>query len=344
MCKACKSECPSNVDVAKLKAEYLQLYYQHRPRPLGHLLMAGLPWFNRLASPLAPLVNWAQRRRLFRWLLHQTAGLDQRRTLPPLHAYHFRHWFHIHRRAPQAGKRGRVLLLPDCFTTYNEPAIGRAAVRVLERAGYAVELADVFCCGRVLISKGFLHRARALVKRQAASLARRLADGTPLLGLEPSCLLTLADEWTELLPGPETQRIAAAARLADGWLPEQVRQGQCELSLRPRPARCVLHGHCHQKALLGNAASAPALRLVPGLEVNVLDAGCCGMAGSFGFEKEHFDLSVKIANLALVPALEKEPEALVVAPGTSCRHQILDLTGRRARHPLEVVAEQLGPG
>jgi Fe-S oxidoreductase len=341
MCKACKAECPSNVDVAKLKAEFLNFYYQGRPRPLGHLLMAGLPWFNRLASPFAPLVNGMQELTLFRWLLDQVAHIDRRRSLPPLHAAHFRWWFRRHRPDPLAGTRGRVLLLADCFTTYNEPDIGRAAVRVLERAGYAVEIADLFCCGRIAISKGFLSQARALVKRQAPALARRLSDGTPILGLEPSCLLTLADEWTELLPGPETARIAAAAHLADSWLANQVREEKCAPALRPRVGKCVLHGHCHQKALLGTAASAAALRLVPGLEVSVLDAGCCGMAGSFGFEREHFDVSVKIANLALLPALAREPEALVAAPGTSCRHQIKDLAHRRALHPLEVVAEQL---
>jgi FAD/FMN-containing dehydrogenase/Fe-S oxidoreductase len=344
MCKACKAECPSNVDVAKLKAEFLQFYYQDRRRPLEHLIVANVPWFNRLAAPLAPLVNWVQANRLFRFLLEKTAGIDRRRSLPLLYAQHFRHWFRRHPVDPHAGQRGRVLLQADCFTTWNEPAIGQAAVRVLERAGYAVELAELFCCGRVLISKGYLHKAQDLVRSQAPALARRLVDGTPLLGLEPSCLLTLADEWPELVPGADTKQIARVARLADGWLAEQVRAGACELPLLPRQERCVLHGHCHQKALLGNAASAPALRLVPGLEVQVLDAGCCGMAGSFGFEKSHFDLSAKIAGLALLPALEENKDALVAAPGTSCRHQIHDLAKRRALHPLEVLAEQLPPG
>src|SRR5262249_47548883 len=184
--------------------------------------------------------------------------------------------FARHKPDPAAGTRGRVLLLDDCFTTYNEPAVGRAAVGVLERAGYRVERAGLACCGRPMISKGFLRRARGLVQAQAPGLARRGADGTPLLGLEPSCLLTLADEWTELLPGPETRVIASAAHLADGWLARQVQGEQCELELRPRPGKCVLHGHCHQKALVGVGGTAAALRLVPGLELEVLDAGCCG--------------------------------------------------------------------
>ena len=351
MCKACKAECPSNVDVAKIKAEFLQFYYDKRRRPLSHLLMAALPKLNRLGAPFAPIINWLQQRRSMRWLMEKMAGIDRRRTLPPLHADHFRRWFAHHTAAkkgtvplPQGDSplfRSRVLLLADCFTTYNEPQIGKAAVRVLERAGYEVELADIPCCGRTLISKGFLHQTKALVKGIVPALAQRLADGTPLLGLEPSCLLTLADEWTELLPGEETRRIAAAAHLADGWLAQQVTAGRCQLQLRPSAEKCVVHGHCHQKALVGVGGTVAALRLVPGLEVSVLDTGCCGMAGSFGFEKEHYDLSVKIAKLSVLPALAAAPLATVVAPGTSCRHQIHDLAERRALHPLEVIEGQM---
>jgi FAD/FMN-containing dehydrogenase/Fe-S oxidoreductase len=341
-CKACKAECPSNVDLAKLKAEFLHAYYQGRLRPLGNYLTAHIDRLNRLSAPLAPLVNWLQERRPLRWLLEKLAGIDRRRRLPRLHADHFRRWFVRHTPAPTAGRVGQILLLDDCFTTYHEPQVGQAAVRVLEQAGYAVEPAGLVCCGRAMISKGFLSEARALVRSQAGPLARRLADGRPLLGLEPSCLLTLADEWPELVPCPETERIARTAHLAEGWLADQVRVGRTELACKARPSSCVLHGHCHQKALVGVQGSAAALRLVPGMEVTILDAGCCGMAGSFGYEREHYDLSVAIANLALLPAVKAAPEATIVATGTSCRHQIGDLTGRRALHPLEVVANAAG--
>jgi Fe-S oxidoreductase len=261
--------------------------------------------------------------------------------LPVLHGDHFRRWFARHTPPPSAGRHGRVILLDDCFTTFNEPSIGRAAVEVLERAGYTVELAGLTCCCRPMISKGFLRDARTLIHEQAPMLARRLVDRKAIVGLEPSCILTLADEWPELVPGMETKRIAAAADLADDWLVRQIQTGKGELPLRARREKCLLHGHCHQKALRGAGGSAGLLRLVPELDVTVLDAGCCGMAGSFGYEREHYDLSVKIANLALVPALKAEPDALVAAPGTSCRHQIKDLTGRRAMHPLEIVASAL---
>jgi Fe-S oxidoreductase len=323
--------------VAKLKAEFLSFYYQRRPRPLGHYLVAHVHRVNRLAAPFARVVNWLQERRGPRWLLEHVAGIDRRRSLPPLHADHFRRWFS--RRPPAAGRR--VLLLDDCFTTFNEPAIGRAAVRVLEHVGCSVELVGLSCCGRALLSKGFLAEARSLVEAQLPGLAARLDDGVPLLGLEPSCLLTLADEWPELVPGPEARRVASAARMVEGWLAQEAEAGRVELRLRPRPGEAVLHGHCHQKALRGTADTAAALRRVPGLGVRVLETGCCGMAGSFGFEREHYDLSVAVAQLELLPALAKSPEATVLAPGTSCRHQILDLTGRRARHPLELVADQL---
>ena len=346
MCKACKSECPSNVDAAKHKAEFLSAWYENRPRPLGHRLMGHIHRLNRRGAAFAPLVNWLQGRKLVRWLLEKFAGIDSRRSLPRLHFNHFRRWLAHHQPAPEAGAHGKVLLLDDCFTTYNEPAIGQAAVRVLEKAGFTVEPAGLVCCGRALISKGFLREARELVERQVRDLRRRLERGCvsapwPLLGLEPSCLLTLADEWTELLPGADTRAVADACHLADGWLAQQVKGGRVSLQLEPREQECVLHGHCHQKALVGVAGSAAALRLVPGFQVDVLDAGCCGMAGSFGFEKEHYDLSVKIANLQLLPALAARPQALVAAPGTSCRHQIHDLAARRALHPLEVLAGQL---
>jgi FAD/FMN-containing dehydrogenase/Fe-S oxidoreductase len=337
MCKACKAECPSNVDVAKLKAEFLHAYYKHHQRPLGHYLMARIHWFNRLAAPLAPLVNRLSRAKWARWLMELTAGIDRRRSLPPLYADHFRRWFKGHVPDAKAGTAGRIILLDDCFTTFNEPEVGRAAVRVLERAGYHVELANLTCCGRAMISKGFLADARALVRSQLRGLAKRVADGTPILGLEPSCLLTLADEWPELVNGANARTVAAAAHLADGWLAKQVEAGACRLALGRRPGRCVLHGHCHQKALQGAGGSAAALRLVPGLDVTVLDTGCCGMAGSFGYEAGHFDVSAKIAELDLLPALRAVPEAEVAAPGTSCRHQIRDLAGRRALHPLEII-------
>jgi FAD/FMN-containing dehydrogenase/Fe-S oxidoreductase len=335
-CKACKAECPSNVDVAKLKAEFQAAYYAEHRRPVGHRLMARVHWMNCIGPSVAPLVNWINRRRPARWVMEWMTGIDRRRPLPEFHWNHVRRWF---RRRPRNGERsrGRVILFDDCFTTFNEPNVGRAAVEVLERAGYAVELAKPVCCGRALISKGYLQEARELARTQLPDLVARVVDGTPILGLEPSCVLTLADEWPELVPGEQANKVAAAVHLADDWLAERLSAGQAELPLRTGAGSCVFHGHCHQKALVGVKGTVGLLERVPGLKVTALDAGCCGMAGAFGYEKEHYDVSVKIAGLQLLPALAAAPDATVAATGTSCRHQIRDLTGRRALHPMEVV-------
>jgi FAD/FMN-containing dehydrogenase/Fe-S oxidoreductase len=361
-CKACKSECPSNVDVAKLKAEFLQAYYARRARPLGHLAAKHIHRLSPLASRFAGLNNWLARRKWVRGAMEGLAGIDRRRSLPEWHRDNFRRWFFgrmkaegrrmkEERKPPDASVRPssfnlhpsqHVVLLDDCFTTFQEPSIGRAAVTLLERAGYAVELAGV-CCGRAMLSKGFLTDARRLARDGIAKLDRFAAAGVPILGLEPSCILSLADEWPELVPGPAAKRVAAAAELADGWLARQVRDNGLSLDVAPRPGAAVLHPHCHQKALVGPKGTVEALKLAGGLDVTVLDAGCCGMAGMFGYEKEHYGVSVKIANLELVPAVNAHPAATVIATGTSCRHQIRDLTGRVALHPLEVLAGEV-PG
>jgi Fe-S oxidoreductase len=351
-CKACKSECPSNVDVAKLKAEFLQAYYARRARPLGHLAAKHIHRLSPLASRFAGVNNWLARRKWVRGAMEGLAGIDRRRSLPEWHRDHFRRWFAGRTRSVSDGVRGthpvadapgspkRVVLLDDCFTTFQEPNIGRAAVTLLERAGFTVELAGV-CCGRAMLSKGFLTDARKLARDGIAKLDRYASAGVPILGLEPSCILSLADEWPELVPGPAAKRVASAAEMADGWLARQVREGGLSLELPARSGKTVLHPHCHQKALVGPKGTVEALKLAGGLDVTVLDAGCCGMAGMFGYEKEHYDVSVKIANLELVPAMNANPAATVIATGTSCRHQIRDLTGRVALHPLEVLAGEV---
>jgi FAD/FMN-containing dehydrogenase/Fe-S oxidoreductase len=339
-CKACKSECPSNVDVAKLKAEFLNAYYAKRPRPLGHLLVKNIDVLSPLGSRWAKLANWLGRRRFARGLLEAVAGIDRRRSLPELHRDHFRKWFAERQpsaRQPVRGTRQRVVLLDDCFTTFQEPQIGRAAVELLERAGCDVELANV-CCGRAMISKGFLTDARDLARKGVAKLAQAASAGVPILGLEPSCILTLADEWPELVPGPEAKQVAAVAELAEVWFARNASDNWLSLGMSSRPGKVLFHPHCHQRALVGPGGTADALRLIPGADVTVLDAGCCGMAGAFGYEKSHYDVSVAVAELQLIPALKANPDATIVATGTSCRHQIRDLTGRHALHPVEVLA------
>jgi len=338
-CKACKSECPSNVDMAKLNAEFQQAYYARRLRPPSHYLARYIHRLHALGAPLAPILNWLGRRGPVRGVLHHIGGIDSRRPLPQLSRNHFRRWFA--RRRGGRGGAGKVLLFDDCLTSYTEPEIGRAAVKILEAAGRKVELVSPVCCGRAMISRGFLHDARELILRQIPGLLARLEDGVPILGLEPSCLLTLADEWPDLVPGEATQRIAAAVRLADAWIGQEMKAGRIIIPLRHEAETVVLHGHCHQKAIVGMGGTVSLLGGIPGVEVVDLDSGCCGMAGTFGYERTHYDISVRMAELALLPGLREHPEATVCATGTSCRHQIGDLTQRRGEHPLVLMARRL---
>ena len=341
-CKACKTECPSNVDMSKLKAEVLHHNYQNRPVPLGARLMAHVHLLNRIGSATAPLANATLRSPAFRWLMEKVAKIDRRRILPLFRRDNFRRWHRTHQPDPRAGTRGSVILMDDCFTTYNTPEVGRAAVRVLEAAGYTVNLAGLRCCGRPAISKGLLTEGRDLARENVAKLVDAARAGTPILGCEPSCLLTLVDEYRDFRIGPDADLVAGAARLVDAFLAD--REAVPELPLTAGPAQKVLlHGHCQQKALVGTAATVAALRRVEGLEVSELDSGCCGMAGSFGYEHGHYEMSEALARRVLLPAVEREPSARLVAPGFSCRSQVHGLAGVDALHPIEVIAARLAP-
>ncbi|MGO9462812.1 MAG: FAD-binding and (Fe-S)-binding domain-containing protein [Isosphaeraceae bacterium] len=338
-CKACKTECPSKVDMAKLKSEVLYQHYQGRPRPLGHLLLGQIYRMNRIAAATAPLTNATLRNPAVRWLLEKIAGIDRRRVLPGFARDDLRRWFRRHEPRMGAGARGAVVLLDDCFTTYNNPEVGIAAVRVLEASGYRVELAGLECCGRPAISKGMLDRARSLALANVEILSPHARAGIPILGCEPSCLVTLLDEYREFRLGTAAEEVAAAARSVDAFVGDRSRVP--DLPLAPLVARVLVHGHCQQKAVFGTAGTLAALRRVPGLEMKELDSGCCGMAGSFGYEHGHYEVSVALANRVLLPAVKADPAARLIAPGFSCRSQVRSLAGIDAVHPIQVLAEQL---
>ncbi len=338
-CKACKTECPSKVDMAKLKSEVLYQHYQKRPRPLGHLLLGQIYRLNAIASATAPLTNAALRDPAVRWLLEKVAGIDRRRILPSFARDDLRRWFRRHEPRPGAGARGTVVLLDDCFTTYNNPEVGIAAVRVLEASGYRVVLAGLECCGRPAISKGMLDRARSLAEANLEILSPYAREGIPILGCEPSCLVTLLDEYREFRLGTAAEEVASAARLVDAFVGD--RSCVPDLSLAPRVARVLVHGHCQQKAVFGTAGTLAALHRVPSLEMKELDSGCCGMAGSFGYEHGHYEVSVALANRVLLPAIKADPSARLIAPGFSCRSQVRSLAGIDALHPIQVLAEQI---
>jgi Fe-S oxidoreductase len=339
-CKGCKAECPSNVDVAKLKAEFLDGYYRQHGAPLGVRMMAHAGKWNRLGSALAPFSNWAGSLPGAAWIAQRLLGVDPRRPLPRFARKHFRRWFRRQSKAKvnsNTGKsRGPIVLLDDCLTSYCEPGVNRSAVRVLQAAGYDVQLAGLGCCGRTLVSKGFLAEARDLARENIARLLPFAQKGVPIVGCEPSCLLMLVDEYPDLVPGADAAVVARQAALVDSHL---VRQG-ITLKFGHRQAPPVLlHGHCHQKALVGPQETVAALSQVPGAQVKLVDSGCCGMAGSFGYE--HYETSMAIGERVLFPTVRAAASAEIVAPGFSCRHQIQHGTGRTAKHPIQFLAENL---
>lgn len=342
-CKACKSECPSNVDMAKLKYEFLAHYQEKHGTPLRSRLFAHAAALGRAGCAMAPLANRVLAHPAIQALLERWAGIDRRRALPPFASQTFRDWWASRKRAgsnPQSAThtaQSKVLLLADTFTNYHEPEIGQAAVRVLEAFGYEVVVPELRCCGRPMISKGLLRQARDHAEWNLDALERAGAD-LPIVGLEPSCVVTLKDEYREMGLGAAGDAVAARAWLVEDFL--AARHGEdVALPFRNTPREVRLHGHCHQKAVLGTGGALRALGLVPGFGVAEIPSGCCGMAGTFGFEREHYDLSLRIGELSLFPHVRSAPEdALIVAAGTSCRHQIRDATGREALHPVQALA------
>jgi len=335
-CKACKAECPTGVDMAKLKSEFLHQYYRRHGVPLRAWLFAHVHMFNRLGARFAPFSNLVLRSGPTRWLMHRLLGIS-RRPLPAFARPTFQAWW-AHRSAPEGGfPNGEVALFVDTFTNSLAPDVGRAAVEVLERSGYRVLPVFGLCCGRPAISKGLLDLAKRQAERNVRALAPFVHRGIPVVGCEPSCLLTFRDEVPELVRREEAWMLSRNTFLLEEFLLQAWRERGLPEGIGEGGKTLLFHGHCHQKAIAGTRSSVEVLRLA-GFHVQEVDAGCCGMAGSFGFEAEHEEVSLAIAGLRLVPAIRAAPpEVDVVAPGISCRQQIAFTTGRRAYHPAEVL-------
>jgi Fe-S oxidoreductase len=333
--------------MTRIKSEWLSQYYAANGTPLRARLFGNIHRINRLASLVAPLANAAMRMPFAALLQERLLGISRFRRLPEFASEPFQRWFE--RRpagpTPSAGQR-TVVLFPDTFTNYNEPGVGQAAVRVLEAAGYRVLLPSRrVCCGRPAISKGLLQEARRLAHEQLEALTPYAAEGVPIVGLEPSCILTFRDELRDLVDDPRADLIARHSFLFDEFLAGELRAGRASLPFSPagQQRSYLLHGHCHQKAIVGSAHALELLRRIPGAQVSEVDSGCCGMAGSFGYEAEHYTISQAIGERALLPAVRsRAPGTEVVAMGTSCRHQIADGAGSSARHLAEVLADALG--
>jgi FAD/FMN-containing dehydrogenase/Fe-S oxidoreductase len=338
-CKACKTECPMSVDMATLKSEALAQRHALRGVPLASRMFGQARRLNRLGSMFATLANAATRSGLGRGVAERVVGIDRRRLLPTFASESLSAWFRK-RTARGTGTRGDVAFFADSFSSYTEPEIGRASIELLERAGWRVQLVDDVCCGRSLISKGMLDATRARHQALMARLAPLAQSGTPIVGCEPSCVFTLKDELISLSGGDERAiAIALQVHLVDELLVDAIDDGSLVVPASPAAGPVVFHGHCHQKAASALSPSISLLERIPGAQVDVLDAGCCGMAGSFGFERSHYELSMQIGELRLFPAVRGAgPHTSVAATGVSCRQQILHGTSRRAEHPVVLLA------
>lgn len=348
-CKACKSECPSNVDVARLKAEYTAQRYKATGKiPLAARVIAHVRKLNALGSLMPGLANFVGTLPPIRGIMNSVLGFAPQRSLPKF-APSLYCWFARRPTATPAAAKPRVVLFGDCFVTYNEPEIGRQAVAVLEALGYSVELPKVGCCGRSMISTGMLAEAIRSADTVLAQLKPFIEDPAvkAIVVCEPSCLSAMKDDWLSLklqTPIALRRQLAAKALLVEEFV-------ERFWSEHPQPPRLkttatsepiVYHGHCHQKSLWGTKISESLLKRLVGPRLTVLPSGCCGMAGAFGFTKTHYDLSMKIGQQSVFTLLEKVPQnAVVIASGTSCRHQIKDGTTRHAVHPVTLMAEVL---
>ncbi|HEU4607836.1 MAG TPA: FAD-linked oxidase C-terminal domain-containing protein [Chitinophagaceae bacterium] len=346
-CKGCKSECPSNVDMAKLKAEFLQHYYDANGVPFRSRLIAGFSQSSKLGSLFPSLYNFAVTNPAVVSLIKRVAGFAPRRSMPTLYKTTLQSWYNKRLKQGKMKQSGKkVYLFCDEFTNYNDTEIGIKSILLLEQLGYQVVIPQHGDSGRAQLSKGLLRAARELAWKNIDYLTPVISDDTPLIGIEPSAILCFRDEYVDLADDARWENAKALAKntfLIDEFLASEIENGRIDHSLFTDEKReVILHGHCQQKALSSAAHSATVVSFPANYSVQTLATGCCGMAGSFGYEKEHYDLSMQIGELVLFPSVRKQDKSVIIAaPGTSCRHQIKDGTARKALHPVEVLYEAL---
>lgn len=341
-CKACKTECPTGVDMAKLKAEWLAHRNAARGVPRSARFLANAARWAALGSAWPWLANAVGQSRWVRAALERRFGLDRRVPPPRFASRTFRRWFESRRRPPRRGARGRVIYFVDTWMDAYWPEVGIASVRLLEAAGFEVLVPRLACCGRPLISKGLLGEAAALLRANVEALEGAARGGAWIAGSEPSCILTLADEGPQLVGTEAARRVAGRVRTVEALLSEVLREDRGAIVFRGvGDERIVFHGHCHQKALVGTSAALELLRAAPGVEAGEINSGCCGMAGSFGHEAAHYEVARAVGEQRLFPAIRARGDATVAVCGFSCREQIGHHTGVRALHVLELAAMRL---
>ncbi len=361
-CKGCKSECPSNVDVAKLKAEFLQHYYDANGVPFRSKLIAGFARSARWGAMAPGIYNFFMTSKLVAPLVKKVSGFAPERSMPTLYKTTLEKWY---KKRPRAGTGGSasatgspiaathgasparsVYLFCDEFTNYNDTEIGITAVQLLEKLGYEVLIPEHTESGRAWLSKGLVRQAKKIATQNIRMLSPLISEDTPLIGIEPSAILTFKDEYPDLAEDQDleaAQKLAANVYFIDDFIAREIDKGHIRKEQFTKEKRQIkLHGHCQQKALSSVAGSMKLLSLPEHYSVSTIPSGCCGMAGSFGYEKEHYALSQQIGELVLLPTVRAQAEeVIIVAPGTSCRHQIKDGTGRKALHPVEVLYQAL---
>jgi Fe-S oxidoreductase/FAD/FMN-containing dehydrogenase len=343
-CKSCKAECPSSVDMAKIKFEFLAQYYDANGTPPRARLFGHIGTINRLGSGiLAPVANWTMGNSALRSVVESTLGISARREMPPFARHSFASWFKRRTKNGQTAPAGKIVLLVDPFANYNYPQVAIAAVEFLEAAGFEIVLPGVFDDGRPFISKGLVKQARNAARRMVDHLAPYAEAGLPIVGLEPSSLLSLRDEYLTLLPiDPQVRLIADSAYTFEEFVANLAQEGRLEVQFTDQARHILLHGHCHQKSLVGTGPSKAILTLPANYTVEEVDSGCCGMAGSFGYEAEHYEVSLQMAERRLLPAVrDAEANTLIVAAGVSCRQQIKHGAQRKSLHPAEVLRQAL---
>lgn len=340
-CKGCKTECPSQVDMAKMKAEFLYQYQEVHGYPIRSRLFAYIGRINRLLSPFASLVNRLGSTAFGKWM-QELIGISSQRTLPSLATQRLSQWFANY---PQPNTANTpVVLFNDTFTEFNHPEIGQAAIKILNDLGFHVFLPSWKCCGRPHLSKGMLEQAQKHANTLVDLLFPYASQGFPIIGLEPSCLLMIKDDFPDFINKEALSIVIEQCITLDEFLAKLIEKGQFNLGFRNEPKQVLVHGHCHQKALIGMKPMLTVLKAIPGFQVTEIPSGCCGMAGSFGYEKEHYDFSMKIGNTSLFPTIDSFPDdAIIVANGTSCRSQISDGTQRQAKHLAEVIYDRIQP-
>ena len=340
-CKACKAECPSNVDMAKIKYEVLAHYHKANGLPLHRRLFGEIGALAPFGSMFSPLSNWATNNTLSKWIAEKLIGVDRRRDMPTFVRPTYEQWFRKRRSRRTSDKK--VVLFPDTFMNYSEPAIGKAAVEVLEACGFEVILPEKRCCGRPLISEGMLDRAIENANYNIHALRAYADEGIPIIGCEPSCTSALTDDYVELIGTPDAKRLAEATCSFEEFFGQLTENGELPMEFSTAPRDILLHGHCHQRALVGIQPTVNMLNLPTAHDVTVIDSSCCGMAGAFGYEKVHYDLSMKIGELRLFGAVREKPPGsfTLSAAGFSCRHQLEHATGVQPKHPVEVLREAL---